>query len=304
MSILQCGAPKSGNFWLYKIIQQVLSAAGKITTSFIEQQPVYPVACGWKLHFEGQARIDMIDITDLQDVCRISNIYRMPIDSIAAYARQAPHVWTHSPVCKRSGEVFDAFEKKVYIIRDPRDRVLSAARYYCSPYMQRYYPQKEKEPEQFLKNHYDTMMSYWVWHVYDHLRLSEQHNIHICFFEGFIMDFQKELGSLLRYLGIRLTPAQREQLEKLVSFARMKRNNPDHLKKGEAGYWMDQLSDNRIDKAEVIAGPLIRYLGYPAGKHEAMRFAKKLPPVDFQQLKEEIMASQGRLLEIGVDTLW
>ena len=292
MAILQIGAPKSGNFWLYKIIQQLLGRAGLPTRSFIEQQPVYSIAKKWDLHFDGQARIDMIDITDLQDRYRISSIFQMPIDSIAGYARQAPHVWTHSPVCKRSSEVFDAFDKKVCIIRDPRDRVISAAKYYCSAYMQRYFPQEEKAPEKFLQKNFETMMHYWVWHVFDHLRLSQPHRIHVCFFEGFIMDFQNELDGLLGYLEIDLDEGQRTALEKTVSFEQMKKKNPEHLKKGQAGYWMNKLTDQQVETAEAIAGPLIRHLGYPANKGEPMQFSRNTGPVDYAMLKAEIIESQ------------
>lgn len=295
MSVLQCGAPKSGNFWLCKIIQQALSYAGKSTTSFIERQPIYPVAQEWKLNFDEQARMDMLDVTDLQYSYRISSVFQMPIDNIAEYALQAPHVWTHSPVCKRSEELFNTFEKKVYIVRDPRDRAISAAKYYCSAYMQKYFPQEEKDPRQFLTKNFDTMMKYWVWHVFDHLRLSKQYAIHVCYFEGFITDFQKELQLLLNYLELDLSKTRRTELEKAVSFEKMKKKNPDHLKKGEAGYWMYQLTNELVERSGILAGPLIRHLGYPAESMEAIGFSRKSAKGDFQQLKKEIIHSQRRL---------
>ncbi|WP_187270046.1 hypothetical protein [Pontibacter qinzhouensis] len=56
----------------------------------------------------------------------------MPVENLKSYLSQTNHVWTRSPICKSSGELFSHFHKKVYILRD---RALSAAKYYTSAYM-------------------------------------------------------------------------------------------------------------------------------------------------------------------------
>src|SRR5690606_24050236 len=223
MKSLQGGVPKCGNFWLYQIIQKVLESTGGDTGSHIEGHPIYPIAQTWDLNFPGQERIDVLEITDLQYFYRISSIFRMPIDNIENYVEKTTHVWTHSPICKRSAEILQLFDKKVYIVRDPRDRALSAASYYCSDYMLKYFPQEESDPEVFLQKNFDHLMKEWVWHVWDHLRLSREFNIHIVFFENFLNDFQKELTNLLEYLELELAPAKRKQLEQELSFSRQKK---------------------------------------------------------------------------------
>ncbi len=292
MKILQGGAPKCGNFWLYQIIQQILIRTGQDTTSFIQKHPIYTLAKDWDLNYPSQASIDVLDVTDLQYSYRISSIFRMPVTDIHEYISQTNHVWTHSPVCKRSEELFSLFDKKVYIIRDPRDRAISAAKYYCSDYMLKYYPQEEKDPQRFLEKNFDQLMQEWVWHVFDHLRLSRSSNILISFYEGFLFDFQKELGKLQDYLEIELPVSQKEELQEAMSFTTMKQKNPKHLKKGQAGYWMDQLTDEQIEKAEIIAGPLIRFLGYPSEKGQPMTYATEPVHQDFELLKQEIIESQ------------
>lgn len=295
MKILQGGVPKCGNFWLYQIIQQVLQRTGYSTTSFIEQQPIYTLAKDWALNFPEQARIDVLDITDLQCSYRISSIYRMPIDDLQAYVAQTKHVWTHSPICKRSAEVLEQFSKKVYIIRDPRDRAISAARYYCSPYMLRYFPQEETDPKRFLQKNFEQLMHEWVWHVFDHLRLNRLHQIHLCFYEGFLLHFQQELDRLLHYLSLDLSDNQRNELAAAVHFSNLKKQNPKHLKKGECGYWMDQLTEEQLALSNIIAGPLLRYLGYPLERNQPMTYSTAFPHHDFALLKEEIVASQRPL---------
>ncbi|PRY10226.1 aryl sulfotransferase [Pontibacter ummariensis] len=292
MKILQGGAPKCGNFWLYNIIQNVLRTQGLDTTSFIQTQPIYNLAKTWDLNYPSQASIDVLDVTDLQYSYRISSIFRMPVECIVDYVRQTNHVWTHSPICERSGELLDLFDKKVYIVRDPRDRAVSAAKYYTSEYMLKYYPQEEKDPKQFLKKNFDKLVQEWVWHVFDHLRLSKAYNIHIAFYEGFLLDFQEELSLLLDYLEVDLNDSQREALQEAMSFTMMKRNNPKHLKKGQSGYWMDQLTNEQVEKADIIAGPLIRYLNYPQERGEAMRYTHQPSHEDFELLKDEIISSQ------------
>ena len=202
MKILQIGFPKSGNFWLYQILEQVLTSTGRNSKSFIQQHPVNPLAKTWELNYPEQADIDMIDITDLQTTYRISSIFKMPVENWDNYLQKTNHVWTHSPVCKRSEAVFALFDRKVYIIRDPRDMLLSASRYYCSAYMLKYFPQEETEPAAFLKKNAKKLLEQWVWHVWDHIRLQKKSNIHICFFEGFLSDFQEEFSRLTDYLKV------------------------------------------------------------------------------------------------------
>src|SRR5690606_13989557 len=112
MSILQIGYPKCGNFWLYKILQQCMKLAKLEPAGFIRQQPIYRLAKEWELNYPEQAGIDVLEITDLQCRYRISSIFQMPIDDIETYTLQAQHVWTHSPVCKKTDEVLPYFEKK------------------------------------------------------------------------------------------------------------------------------------------------------------------------------------------------
>ncbi|MCX2738983.1 sulfotransferase domain-containing protein [Pontibacter anaerobius] len=297
MKILQGGAPKCGNLWLYQIIQQILQRNGQSVSSFIQRQAIYELAKTWDLNYPSQASIDVLDVTDLQYSYRISSIFRMPVESVENYVAQTDHVWTHSPVCKRSDELFSLFDKKVYIVRDPRDRAISASKYYTSGYMLKYYPQEETDSGRYLEKHFEELMLEWVWHVYDHLRLSREYNIHIAFYEGFLLDFQQELGRLLRYLEIDLNEEQRQELQKDMSFATMKTQNPKHLKKGQSGYWMDQLTEAQVEQAGIIASPLIRFLGYPDSIGQPMQYSPEQPHRDFEELKQEIIASQQPLYQ-------
>ena len=296
MKVLQIGVPKSGNFWLYQILQHIFKFSGNSTSSFIQQHPIYPLAKTWDLNYPEQADIDVIDITDLQTIYRISSIFRMPLEDWNEYLSHTNHVWTHSPFCKSSGEVFERFQKKVYIIRDPRDVLLSASRYYCSPYMLKYFPQDEKDPEKFLDKNLEQLMQHWVWHVWDHLRVQEKYDLQICFFEGFLRNFQQELSQLLGYLEIDLSEQQKKELEEAVSFSTLKKDNPKHLKKGRAGDWQEKLSEKQLERIDVMAGPLIRFLNYSSDKGH-FREPVNSPAADYPGLKQEIIRSQKPFFE-------
>lgn len=301
MKILQAGYPKSGNFWLYQIIKNILQTSNIDHTSFIEKHPVQLLAKDWKLGYPEQSKIDVIDITDLQVIYRISSIFRMPIDDFEDYLSGTNHVWTHSPICKRSSSIYKYFEKKVVIIRDPRDMVISAANYFCSDYMLKYFPQPYKDPDVFLRNNFDRLLREWVWHVYDHLKLQKELNIHTSFFEGFLENFDEELSLLLNYLKIDLTETEKEEVRKAVAFSTLKKKNSAHLRKGKSGSWMDRLTKDQISRASVIAGPLIRYLGYPEMGGE-MSYSRNFPHYDFEKLKEEIIHSQKEPEEVLPDS--
>lgn len=293
MKILQSGVPKCGNFWLYQIIQNVLQKSDMPSHSYVEQHPIFSLAKTWDLNFPDQAKIDVLEITDLQLSYRISSIFRMPIVDFKEYLSKTNHIWTHSPVCKSSGEVFGRMDKIIYIIRDPRDRAISAAKYYCSDYMLKYFPQEEKDPSVFLAKNFDGLMEEWVWHVWDHLRLASKHNIHITFYESWLGNFQHELGQLLDYLGLELDAKDMSVLEEELTFATLKKKNPDHLKKGTSGYWKDVLTQEQIARAEIIAGPLMDFLSYSTIPDPS--FIPQDEPQVFEELKLQLIMSQKAL---------
>lgn len=295
MHILQGGVPKCGNFWLYQIIQQILVRTGHNPTSFIQKQPIYALAQEWDLNYPSQASIDVLEITDLQYSYRISSIYRRPIENLAEYVAQTHHVWTHSPVCKKSEEVFELFDKKIYIIRDPRDRALSAAKYYTSAYMLKYYPQPEKDAGGYLNANLKQLLHEWVWHVFDHLRLSQPYQIHLVHYENLLNNFKEELNRLLQYLGLDLTQTEKEEITQAVSFNTLKKHNPQHLQKGTAGYWQNHFTPQQSELTDIMAGPLLKYLNYTPGENQARNKLGEPDHQNFEQLKEEILASQARL---------
>jgi aryl sulfotransferase len=231
--------------------------------NFIQNQPIHEVAQDWDLSFEGQEDIDVLDITDQGLFYRISSIFRYPLQDLDAYVDKTSHVWTHSRMCERTAETFDHFDRVVYIIRDPRDAALSMSRFAFTPYMQRYYPQPYETPEAYLDANLSARLRAWFMHVGPYLAHADALNLHVVFYEQLLSDFQAELDRLLDALDLALSPSQREQIEKSVAFQTMKEDNPDHVRKGKAGKWMDRMTASQKETAVDMLGPVLERLGYP-----------------------------------------
>lgn len=278
LTILQAGAAKSGNLWLYKIIEHIIRQAQLPQESFIQRHPIYPIAKTWKLSYKEQADIDMLDIEPQKCFYRISSVFRMPIEDIRAYLNRTTHPWTHSRFCSRSFDVFPLMDKIVYIIRDPRDRAISAAKFAFTEYMLNYFPHNEQNPERYLDNRLEAMIERWLWHVYDYVRYSRELDIHLVFYERLLHNFDSELENLLDYLGVSLHSRQKQEIADAVTFNSMKRKNPNHLRKGSSGGWKEVMTRQQIQRTAKIAGPLMEYLNYPLMPEEDQGELPLVPP--------------------------
>lgn len=266
MHILQSGIRKCGNSWLYHILQQIIREAGIPYKSVIQNDPIYPLALDWNLSFEGQAGVDYLELSPNQAAYKIGGIYRMPIGDIDEYIANTTHVWTHSGWRDLAETVFPKFDKIVYIVRDPRDRLISLSHFMFSDYRQEFTPQKAvefKSAESYLERKFDYEMNWWKNHVTRFLQHYHSNHVHLLFYERMLADFGTELDGLLAYLGIELDEAAKERITKAVAFDTMKANSPGHLRKGQAYKWMEQMSTKHQARALALAGEQIRILGYP-----------------------------------------
>jgi aryl sulfotransferase len=267
MRILQAGMEKSGNYWLYKIIQSTLRRSDHTTTTYIETQPIHALAQTWELSYKEQADTDVLDIEDDGCFYRISSIFRMPILDLDAYLAHATHVWTHSFFSNRAYEVFPKFDKVVYIVRDPRDVALSMARFQFTPYMQTYYPVRFKTSDEFLEATFRRYMQRWVNHVGGYLRHAEKLNVYILFYERLLADFDGEMMLLLNYMGMEATDELLKEIKTDTDFEKMRNENPEHVSKGKSNQWVSQLTDAQKATAVRYAGKMLTLLNYPTDDH-------------------------------------
>lgn len=261
--VLQAGLAKSGNYWVYNILKQCLQQAGLPHSSFIQQQPIHRVAQNWELSYDEQADIDVLDITDKGCFYRISSIFRHPITDLDAYLQDTTHVWSHSAFCNACRRVFSKFDKAVYIVRDPRDAALSHARFMLTPYMKTYYPNDIESKQEYLEKRLEGKLRRWMQHVGPYVAHAEELDLHVVFYERFLLDFDNELDRLLEYLGISLDEDERRAVQEAVTFQSMKEQDPEHVQQGKAGKWCEQMTSAQKRRSEAVAGPLMEKLGYP-----------------------------------------
>jgi aryl sulfotransferase len=291
MNILQISAPKSGSFWLNTILKKTLEQKGESISYYIRSRPEYENLKKEKLSFKDQAGTDMLDIDDTAVNFRVSSLLKEPVPNLAEYSRKATLAWTHSTWCSKTAEVFSFFDRKVVIVRDPRDTALSAAKFAFTPYMQKHYPSPHNTVDEFFAEEYERLLEQWVWFYGNYLLHSAELDLHIVFYENLLKSFPKEYDSLLKYLKVDLTSEEKRQIEEEVSFSSMKAESPQHLQKGKSRKWVDKLEVSEIEKASVKAGALMRIFGYPLTPGEGDKLPaipRELPKQELKEILEKI----------------
>lgn len=292
MIVLQSGVPKSGNLWLYKIIQQVYLHAGISPKSFIETQPIFEEAKNWE-YFSEQATIDYLEIKPEGYFFRKGSYIQQILD-IDQYLQSTNHVWTHSSWNERFNEALLKVDKVIYIIRDPRDVAVSASRFVFTPFMQAQHPVREGDPEEFLNHRLYELVLHWVQHTSGYILNKEQFDVHFVFYERLLENFEECIQALLKYLKVELSAQEVKRIKEVTEFSSMKAKNPHHLSKGISSQWITSLTP--FQKAQVlrIAGPILEYLNYPISEDQNM--LPLMPEtVDHALIRQAIKQSRGNL---------
>ena len=294
MNILQAGVPKSGNYWLYSIIRNILQEAGEEHHSYIQQHPVQAQADKWQLSFAGQAQMDFLSIERGKCYCRISEVFREKIDDIDSYINQCSQVWTHSPIDTAALEILAKFDKIVYIIRDPRDVAISYSKFAFTEHkLKNGSPHYESDPQSYLENRLEAMTRRWVQHVGSYLKYQTELNIHAIFYECWLHDFDHELVKLLDYLEIELSENAIANIKHNVAFKTMKQQSPKHLRSGSSGQWQEKLSDGQKQRVDKIAGSMLELLSYPPASPDLPKIGK----FSSQAVEQAVVASRYSALD-------
>jgi aryl sulfotransferase len=275
--VLQAGVPKSGNLWLYKIIQSAMEEVGHGHRSFITGHPIHAVARTWPLSYPEQADVDVLDFEHGRAFFRISSRFRQPVGDLDGYLARASHVWTHSEVQDADLPLLLRFDRIVYLLRDPRDVALSMARFAFTPYIRRHFPHGSPSPEAYLARHLAKLTKSWVRHVASYLLLAPRLRLHAVFYERLLADFDAEFDRLSGRLGWHLDRPARARIARAVQFAEMKKGRPDHLQAGRSGGWRTELDADQVAAVARIAAPMLELLGYPIDEQQAPDRLPALP---------------------------
>lgn len=262
-NIVQIGVPKSGNYWLYRILSAIVDESGLPTKSFIRTRPIYETAKRWKLSAPDQAEINVFDIEEDGCYYRISSLFRERVPDLDEYLEKNTLTWTHSLVCSRSRSVLSCYDKRVYIIRDPRDVAVSMSRFILTPYMRARFPSSCSDSKTYLRNALIRQVCQWREHVLGYMDLFSSIGAHFVFYERLVADFDSELRRLLLYLGLELSDEQLSTVKAACSFGTMKKTTPGHVRSGRSYGWMDALSEAQVEEVRRAYGDLLAAFGYP-----------------------------------------
>ncbi|MGD2078640.1 MAG: sulfotransferase domain-containing protein [Chloroflexota bacterium] len=291
--VLQIGVPRSGNLWVHRIIARALEFAEphnerfvRQFRRFIEANPIRDLA---QLYEH-----DVIVYSDDECFFKPDRFSRIRIDDFDAFLAKSDHVWTHSAFTDLSYELLPKFDKVVYIIRDPRDVIVSLSRFLYTPGARDQLRPSADSPQEYLNNVLANRLLGWVSHVGGYLGLAEEFNIHVVFYERLNADLGTEMDSLLDFLELRLDHAQVEAIKHEVSFASMKHEKPHHLRQGRAGTWDDLLTVEQRRQGERIAGPMLSLLGYPVTADElGQRLPSMTPGLTEAQFRHAVDEAQA-----------
>jgi aryl sulfotransferase len=265
LHIFQSGLPKSGNLFLYKIIKNSVLESDVPYKSHILTHPVrdYVLTLPDPDHDE-QANLDTL-ITDIYGyLYGISPCFKERIYNLYEYIHKCTLIWSHDGITPALLPVLGLFNKTVYIIRDPRDVLISWARWCYTPYCLRYYLEATYgalSPTDFVFRHLTMIMMMWIRHVTGFLLLKDR--AHFVFYERLVHDFENEFGALLKYLELELSEESRCRVREITGYENMKKYNQNHLRSGTSGQWKKLLAKKLKKQAISVAGLLLETLNYP-----------------------------------------
>ena len=240
---------------------------GSTRGGYFRKQPIYRIARNWPLSFPEQASIDFIDVTPEGFYYQVLPVLRFPIEDLGKYVRATSHVWSHSYYIPQSTvKLARKFDAVIYMIRDPRDVVLSMVDFDFTPFRKRFYG-TGKESKAALKMSYAPLVAeQWPAHVSPYLYHRRKLNLHLMFYEDLVHSLDEEIRRLLKYLGLTIDDAAIEKLKGRVRLSNMRGRSPGHVSKGIIGRWRRELPKDLQTMFDQRCGPLLRALDYPSSR--------------------------------------
>jgi len=276
--VLQAGYLRSGNYLLWRILQQTFAAAGLPRPSYCQRSPLHDVARSWRLSFLEEADVDILEITPAGTFWVIPPYYRKRIRDIDAYLEQTSHVWTHCSYHPDIAPLAARFNKVIYVLRDVRDAMLSYVEYMNSPFIREEYADFEPidVSSTVASGH---LAQEWRQHLARWLLHGRDMGVHFVVFERLVHAFDEEYADLLAYLGMELDCGAIAQVRREVAFAAMKEVSPGHLGQGKTGRWIRSLDAEQVQRMTSQCGSMLDLLGYPTTTEAALEPGRPLPAV-------------------------
>lgn len=259
--VLHISFVKSGSYFLWKLLDGLFRAAGQ-KRSFVQNHPIQRLRSAHGEFSIEQFDIDQMLIQDDALYWEIEVQHLQPIRDLRAYLAACSHIWTHSFLCDRSWEVFPRFGRRCYIVRDPRDALVSMANFVLTPYMRRYHPHPAESAEEYVALELERFLADWVRHAGDHVRAQTALDIRMLRYEDMVQDLPTAVRSLADWIGLQIGEEAITAVADSVDLGRMRAKAPQHVRSGRSGGHQDLLTPAQQRRALAIAGPTMRLCGY------------------------------------------
>ena len=185
---------------------------------------------------------------------------------------------SHFPFLYESESVF--YKRVVYIIRDPRDVILS---YYKFVKKLRSYP---FEFEQFVPDFFEGRIwpCSWQEHAFSWLNSGPQARgiqLHVIRYEDLLSEPAQELQKMVDFFAISASSADIERAIQKTTLDEMRQKESqgavpgasaagfNFIGKGRANQWHEQLTPAQLALVEKYAGDLLQRYGYPSQSGQA-----------------------------------
>lgn len=261
-STLQISQHRSGGFLTWTLIEKLQRAGGVSRRSYIQEHYFQQFRQKWTGLTIDHFDIDEMSIDDDGMYCDLDVLTRELILDPQSYVQACTHVWSDSAYHPRHPEVLPLFSSCVYIIRDPRDRLISLAEWQFTEYRKKYGWTNCKSPAEYIERNIISASNFWNNHFIEYYNLREKFGIIFIKYEDIIRDFEKTAKSIANHMGLELSSAKIAEIGVNLTFSEMKKGNPAHLSKGVSGRYRELLNSDQCALIEQEAKEGMTILGY------------------------------------------
>lgn len=259
--VLHISYIKSGSYFLWQTLDLLFRAHGS-KRSFVQSHPIQRLRGTSRDFSIEQFDIDQMLIQDEAAYWQIEVQHLEAIRDLRAYLQACSHIWTHSFLCERSWEIYPRCGRVCYIVRDPRDALVSMAHFVQTPYMQRYHPHAARSPAEYVTLELTHFLEDWCRHAGEHWKAREALKIHFLQYERMVADLPTALADLANWIGLTLSGPAIATIADKLSLKNMRAQNPQHVRRGGGGGFAELLDANQQRRALEICGKTMRELGY------------------------------------------
>lgn len=297
MTIFQAGVPRSGNLWMYRTIQKIFEVTEtpphSIATAFRD-------SIGWNPYIDREQTFthDVLSIKPEGVFWEPTHQSAIEIQDIDHFIAASSHIWTHQPFCDERQNIYHKFDKIIYILRDPRDVLISNSKYLFTDRTKSLRPREDQSEtsQKFIEEEHFKRVHGWIRHVGSYLKHAFYFkNMHFVFYERLLADFDAEFEGLCSVLDFSLNKEQRHKVKQAVSFQKMHQEKPEHVRKGTSGQWESTLTTKQIENISQVGGPFLQLLGY--GVECELNTLPQLPSLSELSPEEinQVIAASGKV---------